>query len=322
MRAARVNLEALLRARKLDNTLTSALPAPDLLPEQLVIPTGAAALDERLHGGVPRGQISEIVGPRSSGRASLLVAMLAGATTRGEIAALVDPLDMFDVASAQACGVELGRLLWIRGQGPGGSGQWPVVRGQWSVASGRWPVARGQRDAHALLATDHRPLTTASREEAAVEHAIKALNLVLQAGGFSLVALDLAEVPPTVVRRLPFTTWLRLQRVIEGSETVCVLLAAEPVARSAGGVTIALHPRGQGPGVRGQRAVASDQCVTRDPLTTGHWQPATDYRPLITDHRRARLFLGFDVEASLSRARWPETTPCRIRFDSSVPRNL
>ena len=274
MRAARVNLEALLRARKLDNTLTSALPAPDLLPEQLVIPTGAAALDERLHGGVPRGQISEIVGPRSSGRASLLVAMLAGATTRGEIAALVDPLDMFDVASAQACGVELGRLLWIRGQGPG-----------------------------------------PARLETAVEHAIKALNLVLQAGGFSLVALDLAEVPPTVVRRLPFTTWLRLQRVIEGSETVCVLLAAEPVARSAGGVTIALHPSGQ-------RSVASDQCVTRDPLTTGHWQPATDYRPLITDHRRARLFLGFDVEASLSRARWPETTPCRIRFDSSVPRNL
>jgi len=256
MRAARVNLEALLRARKLDNTLTSALPAPDLLPEQLVIPTGAAALDERLHGGVPRGQISEIVGPRSSGRASLLVAMLAGATTRGEIAALVDPLDMFDVASAQACGVELGRLLWIRGQGPG-----------------------------------------PARLETAVEHAIKALNLVLRAGGFSLVALDLAEVPPTVVRRLPFTTWLRLQRVIEGSETVCVLLAAEPVARSAGGVTIALHPSGQ-------RSVASDQ-----------WAVGTD-------HRRARLFLGFDVEASLSRARWPETTPCRIRFDSSVPRNL
>ena len=280
-RATRLDLETLLRARKLDNTLASPQPAPDLLPERLVIPTGVAALDERLHGGVPRGQLSEIVGPRSSGRASLLVAMLAGATTRGEIAALVDPLDMFDVASAQACGVELGRLLWIRGQGPG-----------------------------------------PARLEAAVERAIKALNLVLQACGFSLVALDLAEVPPAVVRRLPFTTWLRLQRVIEGSETVCVLLAAEPVARSAGGVTIALHPSGQGPGVRGQRAVASDQCVTRDPLTTGHWQPATDHRPVATDHRRARLFLGFDVEASLSRARWPETTPCRIRFDSSVPRNL
>jgi len=323
MRAARISLEVLLRARKLDNTLTSTLPAPDLLPEQLVIPTGAAALDERLHGGVPRGQISEIVGPRSSGRTSLLVAMLAGATTRGEMAALVDPLDMFDVASAQACGVELGRLLWIRGQGPGAGGQ----GGRRAGDAGRGGPARaaGPTAVTSAFRAEHEwgcPAAGPARLETAVERAIKALNLVLQAGGFSLVALDLAEVPPAVVRRLPFTTWLRLQRVIEGSETVCVLLAAEPVARSAGGVTIALRSRGQGPGTRGQRSVASDQCVTRDPLTTGHWQPATDYRPLITDHRRARLFLGFDVEASLSRARWPETTPCRIRFDSSVPRNL
>jgi RecA/RadA recombinase len=51
--------------------------------------TGSAVLDERLHGGVPRGQISEIAGPRSSGRAGLLVAMLAGVTARGEMAALV-----------------------------------------------------------------------------------------------------------------------------------------------------------------------------------------------------------------------------------------
>jgi len=312
MRAARVNLEALLRARKLDNTLTSTLPAPDLLPEQLVIPTGAAALDERLHGGVPRGQISEIVGPRSSGRTSLLVAMLAGATARGEMAALVDPLDMFDVASAAAGGVDLERLLWIRGQWPVASGRWPVAGGQGGRRAGdagRGGPARaaGPTVVTSAFRAEHEwgcPAAGPARLEAAVERAIKALNLVLQACGFSLVALDLAEVPPTVVRRLPFTTWLRLQRVIEGSETVCVLLAAEPVARSAGGVTIALHPSGQ-------RSVASDQ-----------WSVASGQWSVGTDHRRARLFLGFDVEASLSRARWPETTPCRIRFDSSVPRNL
>ena len=35
-------------------------------------------------------------------------------------------------------------------------------------------------------------------------------------------------------------TWLRLHRVIEGSETACVLLGSEPMARSAGGVTVQL----------------------------------------------------------------------------------
>jgi hypothetical protein len=55
------------------------------------------------------------------------------------------------------------------------------------------------------------------------------------------VALDLAEFVPPVIRRIPFTTWLRLQRVLEGSETACVLVASEPTARSAGGLTVALQ---------------------------------------------------------------------------------
>ena len=42
--------------------------------------------------------------------------MLAAATARGELVALVDALDMFDVESAAAAGVDLDRLLWIRGQ--------------------------------------------------------------------------------------------------------------------------------------------------------------------------------------------------------------
>ena len=53
---------------------------------------------------------------------------------------------------------------------------------------------------------------------------MKALNLVLQAGGFGVVAIDLADVPPRALKRLPFTTWMRVQRAIEGSDTACVLV--------------------------------------------------------------------------------------------------
>ena len=80
-----------------------------------VAPSGVTALDARLGGGFPRGQLSELVGPRSSGRTSLLLQMLAAATARGELVALVDALDMLDVESAAAAGVDLDRLLWIRG---------------------------------------------------------------------------------------------------------------------------------------------------------------------------------------------------------------
>ena len=68
--------------------------------------------------------------------------------------------------------------------------------------------------------------------------AIKALTLVLQAGGFAVVAIDLADVHPRVLKSLPFTTWLRLQRIVEGSSTACLLVTPEPLARSASGLTV------------------------------------------------------------------------------------
>jgi RecA/RadA recombinase len=59
--------------------------------------------------------LSELAGPRSSGRTSLLLQMMAAATARGELIAIVDALDMLDVESAASAGVTLAQLLWIRG---------------------------------------------------------------------------------------------------------------------------------------------------------------------------------------------------------------
>src|SRR5437660_10727643 len=112
---ARADLETLLRARKLDRTLTSALPPVDPRDDFAIAPTGLPDLDARLGGGFPRGQLSEIVGPRSSGRTSMTLRMLAAATARGELVALVDALERLDVASAHAAGIDLERLLWVRG---------------------------------------------------------------------------------------------------------------------------------------------------------------------------------------------------------------
>ncbi len=78
------------------------------------------------------------------------------------------------------------------------------------------------------------------RERGDAARALKAMNLVLQAGGFGIVAFDLADVPSLTIRQFPYTTWMRIARVIEGSDTVVVLVGAEHIARSPGGVTIAL----------------------------------------------------------------------------------
>lgn len=77
-------------------------------------PTGLASLDALLDGGFPRGQLTELVGPRTSGRTRVLLGTLAGAMARGGWAALVDGTDGLDPASAAALGVPLDRLLWVR----------------------------------------------------------------------------------------------------------------------------------------------------------------------------------------------------------------
>jgi hypothetical protein len=197
-------LESALRARKLDGTMTPAgRSAVAAQLDRACTPTTVPQLDECLGGGLPRGQLCELAGAPSSGRTTVLLRLLAGVTQRGDLAALVDTTDSLDVAAAADAGIDLQRLLWIRGSSPA-------------------QLARSDGDAFAL------------------ERAIKALNLVLQAGGFSIVAIDLADVPVALLKRLPLTTWLRLQRAIEGRETTCVLVVPEPLARSAGGLTIAL----------------------------------------------------------------------------------
>ena len=75
--------------------------------------TGIAALDE-LTGGIPRGALTEICGPASSGRTSVLLSLMARMTQAREVCALVDTTDSFDPHSAETAGVELSRVLWVR----------------------------------------------------------------------------------------------------------------------------------------------------------------------------------------------------------------
>src|SRR5271165_3550951 len=78
-----------------------------------VCPTGVAEVDA-IAGGLPQGCLTEIFGPASSGRTSLMLAAMAEATGGGDVCALVDAGDAFDPASAAAAGVRLERLLWVR----------------------------------------------------------------------------------------------------------------------------------------------------------------------------------------------------------------
>jgi hypothetical protein len=251
----RVALESLLRARSLDRTLTTAIPIADPHDAAAIAPTGITALDAHLGGGFPRGQLSELIGSRSSGRTSLMLQMLAAATARGELAALIDALDMVDVESAAAAGVDLTRLLWVRG----------------------------------LVVTN--PGMCRDLNQRALEQSIRALALVLQAGNFGLIVFDAAEAPPDALRRLPFTTWLRLQRMVEGSPTACVLVGNDAMARSSAGLTVCVG-RGLGP---------CDKCHKCQKRQEG--QECLECLEASAAAFGPRLFKGLSFEARIQQAR-------------------
>jgi recA bacterial DNA recombination protein len=254
MALPRAALESLLRTRQLDRTLTTALPPPGaaVLDEALVARTGIGALDARLGGGFPRGHLSELVGPRSSGRTAVRLQTLAQSTARGELVAVVDALDALDVASAAAAGVRLDRLLWVRGHMVSNPG----------------------------LCRD--------MNQRALEQAIRAFTLILQAGNFGVVAFDVAEAPAHAIRRLPFTTWLRLQRLIEGSQTTALLVGSESMARSSAGLTL-------------QFGMRNAECGMR-----------------IGPRFSGRLFDGLDVEARIVRARAHFNEEARVAFRAAA----
>ena len=164
--AARHDLELLLQSRKLDGTLLR----PWLSFSGRSVPTGIVALDEALGGGWQAGEISELVGNRSSGRTGTMVRTLAATASRGDLAALVDAFDRFEPAGAAAAGVDLSRVLWVRG-----------------------PACTVEQATPAML-------------ERAIQQAIRAFDLILRAGGFGLAVLDLAEAPSRALQSLPAAT--------------------------------------------------------------------------------------------------------------------
>src|SRR5271157_4508043 len=214
---------ATLRAR-LESSLSESLSSTLLLRGRiapLTVSTGVAALDA-LTGGLPRGALTEIAGPASSGRTSVMLAALAGATCRQEVCALVDASDSFDPASAAAAGIDLGRLLWVRCS--------DVPRR--SFGAPRTTRNRGKLESPA----DH-----GFAFGGVLEQVLKVTDLLLQSGGFGMVVLDLGDIPPESARRIPLTLWFRFRRAVEPTATVLLLVEQEPCAKTCASLVVRLE---------------------------------------------------------------------------------
>lgn len=209
---------AILRAR-IESSLGERLSSTLLLRERIAPPTssiGIASLDA-LIGGLPRGALSEFAGATSSGRTGVMLSALTEATQQQETCVLVDASDSFDPVSASAAGVDLDRLLWVR---CGKSTCGDAVR---QVGS------RPQRRSGGFAFSE------------ALEQVLRVTDLLLHAGGFGMVVLDLGDIPAESVRRIPLTSWFRFRRAVEPSGTVLLLIEQEPCAKTCASLVVHLQ---------------------------------------------------------------------------------
>jgi|SRR5882724_1760591 len=178
---------------EVESALAGRVVAPFQFRERRLVetaPTGVAEVDA-LTGGLPRGGLTEIFGPVGVGKTSLLMAALAERTAAAEACALVDARDAFDPETAEAAGVQLKRLLWVR-----------------------------------------------CRE---IAQAMRATDLLIQGGGLGMIAVDLSDIAPRVVRHVPLNVWFRWRRAVEETRTILVVMEQESNAKTCASLVLRME---------------------------------------------------------------------------------
>ena len=193
---------------QVETTLAKRVPAALTLkikqaPE--LFSTGIEEVDAVLSGGIPRGSITEVAGASSTGKTSFALSSIAAITQSGAACAWVDVSDALSPESAAAAQIVMKRLLWLR------------------------------------ISSDRRK-PVADKPWSRLEQALTATDLLLQAGGFAAIVLDMSDVRPQDATRIPLQHWYRFRLAAEQARTALVLLTQTPCANSCVALALRSEP--------------------------------------------------------------------------------
>ena len=267
--------------KEFSETLAGVTPASrlEVRPAPETASSGIAQIDA-LTGGLPRGCLTEVCGPESSGRTTVMLAAIAAVTRREEICALIDASDALDPHSATAAGVNLERLLWVR-------------CGSHAQSSA---LSRKRRQAFSLEERERR------RMEDPVEQALRATDLLLQSSGFGMVAIDLAGVPLKMARRIPLTTWFRFRRAVENTPTLLLVTGTQACAQSC--ATLSLELSRQSSEIsRQEKVLSSRSSVLNKRQSSEDRHDSRDETSASENPSHAELLTGIEVQIEVLRSR-------------------
>jgi hypothetical protein len=221
----------------------------------------------------------------------VLLAAMAAATRRGEFCALIDASDALDPHSVAAAKIDLDRFLWVR------CGDDPSPRHKGIKQKQQGQTRFGPRTSYE---SEHR-----------VEQVLRATDLLLESGGFGLIILDLADVPPQAARRIPLTTWFRFRRAVEHKPTILLAIEQQAIAGSCSSLLLQLS------GPNGTLA------MTQDIEQKAPSNCAPDSRGRLSLHERhkpacADLFCGLEIKIQLICSRLERKPAQSVGFASKT----
>jgi len=165
-----------------------------------------------------------------------------------------------------------------------------------------------------------------------LEQAFKAADILVQNGGFGLIAVDLTAIESRYLRKVPLTTWFRFARVVERMPTALVFMTNYPAAQSCAGLTLhmncasSLWGRGEAAKTRGtatqmghqfRHSIKTQEQKPATPVTKCEPFDATDREEnsgiVAERHTSILCEMNFEVEIGRDRLRKP-VQPARSHF--------
>lgn len=87
------------------------------------------------------------------------------------------------------------------------------------------------------------PPTIVRKPWSRIEQALRVADLLLQAGGFSAIVLDMGSIAPEYVSRVPLATWFRYRAAAERTQASILLLTQHPCAKSSAELVLHLQAK-------------------------------------------------------------------------------
>ena len=160
--------------------------------------------------------------------------------------------------------------------------------------------AQMQRDRN-----DFSPLRSQRFGLGCLEQVLKVTDLLLQGGGFGMVALDLGDIAAACVRRVPLTSWFRFRRAVEHTETVLLVIEPEACAKTCASLVLDLQ----------RQAICAHNTNAFQPAGEESWKAAARSEAAVPSENivsHAALLRGMQVQAQVVRS-WMQRKPVQPR---------